>query len=111
MNLELASGLARSGHRSVEPMLQRAVWELPWNISVLAAGVVRSTYGQRTLISWAANPPVDASEEDVRRLGYAIGEWGGMPAVEELRKRLNSTSGGDPALEGAILGALASRTR
>ena len=112
MNLELASGLARSGHRSVEPMLQRAVWELPWNLSVLAAGVVRATYGQRTLISWAANPPVDAMEQDVRRLGYAIGEWGGMPAVEALRKRLNSTTGADlPALQGAILGALASRTR
>ena len=112
MNLELASGLARSGHRSVEPMLQRAVWELPWNLSVLAAGVVKATYGQRTLISWAVNPPVDATEEDVRRLGYAIGEWGGMPAVDELRKRMNATSGADlPALQGAILGALASRTR
>jgi len=112
INLELASGLARSGHRSVEPLLQRAVWELPWNLSVLAAGVVRATYGQRTLISWAANPPVDATEQDVRRLGYAIGEWGGLPAVEALRKRLNSTAGADlPALQGAILGALASRTR
>jgi len=112
INLELASGLARSGHRSVEPLLQRAVWELPWNVSVLAAGVVRATYGQRTLISWAANPPVEATEQDVRRLGYAIGEWGGLPAVEALRKRLNSTAGADlPALQGAILGALAARTR
>ena len=112
INLELASGLARSGHRSVEPLLQRAVWELPWNLSVLAAGVVRATYGQRTLISWAANPPVEATEQDVRRLGYAIGEWGGLPAVEALRKRLNSTAGADlPALQGAILGALATRTR
>lgn len=112
INLELASGLARSGHRSVEPLLQRAVWELPWNLSVLAAGVVSATYGQRTLISWAANPPVEATEQDVRRLGYAIGEWGGLPAVEALRKRLNSTAGADlPALQGAILGALATRTR
>ena len=112
INLELASGLARSGHRSVEPLLQRAVWELPWYLSVLAAGVVRATYGQRTLISWAANPPVEATDQDVRRLGYAIGEWGGLPAVEALRKRLNSTAGADlPALQGAILGALAVRTR
>jgi hypothetical protein len=73
---------------------------------------VRATYGQRTLISWAANPPVEATEQDVRRLGYAIGEWGGLPAVEALRKRLNSTAGADlPALQGAILGALAARTR
>ncbi len=112
MNLALASGLAQSGHRSVEPLLQKAVWELPWNVSVLAAGVVRATYGERTLISWAANPPVETTEQDVRRLGYAIGEWGGMPAVEALRRRLNSAAGADlPALQGAILGALAARTR
>lgn len=112
MNLALASGLAQSGHRSVEPLLQKAVWELPWNISVLAAGVVRATYGERTLISWVANPPVETTEQDVRRLGYAIGEWGGLPAVEALRRRLNSAAGADlPALQGAILGALASRTR
>ncbi len=112
MNLALASGLAQSGHRSVEPLLQKAVWELPWNVSVLAAGVVRATYGERTLISWAVNPPVETTEQDVRRLGYAIGEWGGLPAVEALRRRLNSAAGADlPALQGAILGALASRTR
>ena len=52
------------------------------------------------------------TDEDVRRLGYAIGEWGGMPAVEELRKQLGTTAGAElPALQGAVLGALAARTR
>ncbi|MEM9800836.1 MAG: HEAT repeat domain-containing protein [Planctomycetota bacterium] len=112
MNLELAGALARSNHRSAEPLLQAAVWRLPWNVSVLAAAVVRRTYGERTLIAWAVDPPPSATDEDVRRLGYAIGEWGAMPAVEALRRTLGTTGGAElPALQGAVLGALASRTR
>lgn len=112
MNLELASALSRSGDRSAEPLLKAAVWTLPWNLSVLAGGVVQRTYGERRLISWLVAPPLGATDEDIRRVGYSVGEWGGMPAVAELRKQLGTTSGAElPALQGAVLGALASRTR
>ncbi|MEM1449792.1 MAG: HEAT repeat domain-containing protein [Planctomycetota bacterium] len=111
-NLELASALARAGHRSVEQLLQAAIWKLDWNLSILAAGVVVQTYGMPTLVAWAVTPPADVTDEDVRRVGYAVGEWGGMPSLEELRRALGTTGGAElPALQGAVLGALAARTR
>ncbi|MEM9382465.1 MAG: HEAT repeat domain-containing protein, partial [Planctomycetota bacterium] len=111
-NLELASALARAGHRSVEPLLQAAVWRLDTDLSILAAGVVVQTYGMPTLVAWAVSPPAEVTDEDVRRVGYAIGEWGGMPALEDLRESLGTTGGAElPALQGAVMGALASRTR
>ncbi|MFT7077486.1 MAG: hypothetical protein ACJA0P_003512 [Planctomycetota bacterium] len=112
MNAELAVALAKARHRAPEPLLQAAVWTLPWNQSVLAAGCVRETYGEATLLDWVVDPPASASESDVRRLGWAIGEWGGLPAVQDLQHRLGTTSGAElPALQGAILGAYAARTR
>ncbi|QDV07637.1 HEAT repeat protein [Planctomycetes bacterium Poly30] len=112
MNAELAVALARAGHRAPEPLLQAAVWTLPLNQSVLAAGCVRATYGEATLLDWVTDPPPTATESDIMRLGYAIGEWGGLPAVQDLQRRLGTTSGAElPALRGAILGALGARTR
>ena len=112
MNAELAVALAKSAHRGPEPLLQAAVWNLPYNLSVLAAGCVRATYGEATLMDWVVDPPASAEEEDIRRLGWAIGEWGGVPAVRTLQRRLGTTSGAElPALQGAIFGAYAARTR
>ncbi len=112
MNLELAAALARNGHRAPEPLLRAAVWRLPWNQSVLAAGVVAESYGIRTLIQWVTAPPPGATDEDVRRVGYAIGEFGGMDAVRRLQRELGTTNGAElPALQLAVLGALGTRTR
>jgi HEAT repeat protein len=112
MNAELAVALAKAAHRGPEPLLQAAVWTLPYNQSVLAAGCVRATYGEATLLDWVVDPPASADEEDIRRLGWAIGEWGGVPAVQALQRRLGTTSGAElPALQGAIFGAYAARTR
>ncbi len=112
MNAELAVALAKAAHRAPEPLLQAAVWTLPYNQSVLAAGCVRATYGEATLLDWVVDPPPSAEKEDIRRLGWAIGEWGGVPAVQALQRRLGTTSGAElPALQGAIFGAYAARTR
>lgn len=112
MNAELAVALAKAAHRGPEPLFQAAVWTLPYNQSVLAAGCVRATYGEATLLDWVVDPPASADEEDIRRLGWAIGEWGGIPAVQALQRRLGTTSGAElPALQGAIFGAYAARTR
>lgn len=112
INLELATALALQGHRGPEPLLRSAVWILPFDQSILACGVVARTYGLATLITWVADPPPGASSEDVRRVGYAIGSFGGERAIEKLQRALGTTAGAElPALQGAILGAYAARTR
>ena len=111
-NLELAVALARQGHRAPEPLLRAAVWDLSFDYSALACGVVARGYGLDTLIAWLLDPPRDATDEDVRRVGYAIGGIGGERAVEQLQRALGTTSGAElPALQGAVLGAYSARTR
>jgi hypothetical protein len=108
-NVELTVALARIGHPKIQPILQSAVWRGPWNRSVLAAAIVEDNWGMRVLEQWASKPPTSATSADVRRLGFAIGEWGGMEAVHKLSQRLGG--GADrTALQGALLGALAART-
>jgi len=52
--------------------------------------------------------PTDASEAALRRLGLALGEWGGYGEVQRL---VRSRTLRDPLVQGAYLGALAGRTR
>jgi hypothetical protein len=40
-------------------------------------------------------------------VGFALGAWGGLGQVEQLAARV---AVGDPALQGAVLGALGART-
>lgn len=111
LNVELALALIRNGHPEVETILQSAVWRGPWNRSILAAAVVKEASGLRALEHWIVRPPSTATSEDIRRVGFAIGEWGGLDAVEALRARMGGVAGADrPALQGALLGALSSRT-
>ena len=106
---QLALALVRNAHPEVEPILQRAVWNGSWNRSVLAAAVVKSTSGMRRLYHWATKPPASATSADIRRLGFAIGELGGLAALQGLSRQMGS--GADrPALQGALLGALSTRT-
>ncbi|NUP96488.1 MAG: hypothetical protein HUU28_10035, partial [Planctomycetaceae bacterium] len=44
---------------------------------------------------------------DLRRVGFALGEWGGVNEVEWLSARISPA---EPALQGAVLGALGQRT-
>ncbi|MCP3914755.1 MAG: hypothetical protein GY711_04245 [bacterium] len=110
-NIELGLALARAGHAKLEPVLQHAVWTGSWNRSVLAAAVVKQRSGIRILEHWVTKPPTDVTSEDIRRVGFAIGEWGGLEAVDNLTRRLGGIAGADrPALQGAVLGALSVRT-
>ncbi len=111
LNVALARALVRGGHKKIEPILRAAVWRGPFARSMLAAGVVREAFGLQTLLHWVLSPPAQASRADVRRLGYAIGTWGGVEAIQDLQGQLGGVSGVDrPALQGAFLGALAART-
>ena len=112
LNLELATGLAIAGHRAPRELLEAAVWTLPFDESVLAAGVVHRVYGLETLLTWISDPPVSATPADVRRLGFAIGAFGGLSAVERLKRELGTRGGTErPAVQGAVFGALCARTR
>lgn len=110
-NIEIALALVHYGHSKVDALIPTAVWvrHEPWNRSVLAAAVLKDKAGMRRLIQMVDKPPSYATSEDIRRLGFAIGELGGLDAVRDLIRSVGS--GADrPALQGALLGALASRT-
>lgn len=110
-NVFLAHTLIKNGHAKVEPILQAAVWDGPWHRSVLAAALVVEYRGVDLLMQWAAKPPASARSTDLRRVGFAIGEWGGLEAIDVLRGLLGSAAGAErPALQGALLGALTTRT-
>jgi hypothetical protein len=62
--------------------------------------------GLEALIDELDTAPRTAGDRDLRRVGFAIGEWGGLSAVEKLARERRET---DPGLQGALLGALAAR--
>lgn len=110
MNIELGLSLVALDDPAVLPVLGAAVWHLDWQTSILAAGVMADVAGLGTLRALLARPPREASSNDIRRVGYAIGLWGGLAQVEELSRELRYNSG-HPALQGALLGALSARTQ
>lgn len=109
LNLELASMLAQLSDPVVTPLLQNALWQCRFEVSMLAAARIVENAGLNTLRENALNPPASARSEDVRRVGYALGLWGGFAELETLTARLRHNSGA-PAVQGALLGVLATRT-
>jgi len=110
LDVELARTLAEIGDSSVEPLLRSAIWLGDFDVSVLAAGLLFDHGGPFALLRELQNPPLSASSSDLRRVGFAIGQWGGPAEYERLLRELRATSA-HPAVQGAWLGALASRTR
>ena len=91
----------------VLPVLRAALWRGPWNRSVLAGGLMAKAAGIGSLVFELQRPPASATYADLRRVGFALGEWGGLDQLEILGERRVA----QPALEGALLGALGARTR
>lgn len=108
VDVELALELVRARDASVLSILRAALWSEPWNRSVLAGALLISHGGIEALRSELQRPPPGVSERDLRRVGFALGEWGGSGEVDRLAGRVGAA---DPALQGALLGALAARTR
>jgi hypothetical protein len=106
LDVELALALVRARDPSALAILRAALWSDSWNRSVLAGGLLERARGASGLADELDSPPPGASTQDLRRVGFSIGEWGGLSAVEALARR---RSEGDPALQGALLGALAAR--
>ncbi len=107
LNVELAVALIVNRDQAAVGLLRVAMWRPPWNRSVLAAGLLARLGGVQALHDELGSPPPRAGEEDFRRVGFALGEFGGLAEVEVLARRRRS---GDPALQGAYLGALSTRT-
>ncbi len=111
LQLNVALGLALVAARDDLALrfLRRAVWDDAWDRSVLAALVLRTVGGPGSLRDEVHRIPREASSRDLRRLGFAIGEWGGLEAIEHLQQRENLLMR-SPVLQGALLGALGRRT-
>lgn len=107
VDVELACALVRSGDAETVPLLRAALWSEPWNRSVLAAALWISVAGMEPLRLEVQRPPPGASARDLRRVGFALGEWGGLAEVDWLSARIGPA---EPALQGAVLGALGART-
>jgi HEAT repeat protein len=110
MNIELGLSLIGLDEPLALPVLSAAVWHLDWQTSILAAGVLADVAGIGNLRALLTRPPREATSNDIRRVGYAVGLWGGLAQVEELARDVRYNSG-DPALQGALLGALSARTQ
>lgn len=110
LDRELALALLERGEPVVLPILRAAIWQRDLDLSLIAAGVLADLQGVRALLDELRVPPADASSNDLRRVGFAIGEWGGVDAVELLARELRYSTG-SPALQGALLGALSTRTQ
>ena len=107
IDVELACVLVRAGDAKVVPLLRSALWSEPWNRSVLAAALWIDVGGLDPLRLELQRPLAGASSRDLRRVGFALGEWGGLAEVEWLGTRIGPA---EPALQGAMLGALGART-
>ena len=110
-NLELGLALLRRKDReALKPILQAALWSEPFDRSVLAARVIIETGNWLGLKGELDNVPISVSTRDLRRVGFAAGEWGGYPVLEWFEGRRKQGSA-DPVLQGALLGLLSTRTR
>ena len=107
VNAELALALIGARDPRVMRVLETALWQGPWNRSCLAGAVLIDVAGVEVLRLEVLHPPLQASASDRRRVGFALGQFGGLREVDELGSRMGS---GDPALQGVLLGALAART-
>ncbi len=109
LNIALARAIVEAQDDLGLRFLRPALWDSPFDLSMLAAQVIVSSHGLYGLRDELLRAPVEASEKDLRRVGFALGEWGGIQEVELLRRQL-SLQPRSPALQGAILGALGRRT-
>ena len=75
---------------------------------MLAAGLIVQSRGITALEEELDTPPTPVTGNDLRRVGFALGEWGGVDALEALSRRRPA---GDPAVQGAYLGAMSSRSQ
>lgn len=109
LNIALGRALVDARDDLALQFLRHALWTGPWDRSVLAALVLRDVGGPHSLRDELNRIPRTATSRDLRRIGFALGEWIGLDAVHYLKER-ESLMLRSPILQGAILGALGRRT-
>ena len=109
LNIGLARAIVSAQHNSAYAYLRRGLWEGSFDISLLASAAIVQVGGIHTLRDELNRAPMAATSMDFRRLGFALGEWGGLKEVEHLKTKLGLRVH-DPVLQGALLGALGRRT-
>ncbi|MDP6762873.1 MAG: hypothetical protein QF903_08660 [Planctomycetota bacterium] len=109
LNRHLARALVTARHVEAMSVVRSALWRGPFDRSVLAAAVLIDRIGIYRLREELATPPSRATSQDIRRVGFALGEWGGLAEIGELQRRLRGRTN-DPVMQGALLGALSART-
>ncbi len=107
VNVELAIALLRYREPAVLVVLREALWGSCWNRGVVAGGLFAHAVSIHGLVDEVESPPAGVSEAALRRVGFAIGEWGGLAIVDSLALRRTES---DPVLQGAYLGALSTQT-
>jgi hypothetical protein len=110
LDRELALALLERNEPEVMPILRAALWGSDGDLSLLAGGLIVGEGGVNALLDELRVPPTSATSGDLRRVGFAIGEWGGVAAVNLLARELRWASG-EAALQGALLGMLSTRTQ
>jgi len=109
LNIALALAIVEAEDDLALRYVRHALWNSPFDMSVLAGLVIvrmQGLYGLRDELNRA---PVDATVEDLRRVGFALGTWGGIAEVDDLVRRQGLLPK-SPVLQGALLGALGRRT-
>ena len=91
----------------MKSLLHAAALNLPWHQALLAAGSAHAAYGEDVVVQWIEELSGEAASEQARRLGWALGEFGGQGAVSRLHERPLARM----ALQGARLGALMASPR
>jgi hypothetical protein len=107
LNAALCEVLLEAKTPAVVALLRGALWRAPLHRSFLAAGLMIDSAGVGLLRRELENAPRSARDEDLRRVGFALGLWGGMRQAEELAQRWGLNH---PGLQGVVLGVLAART-
>ncbi len=109
LNIGLAKAIVAAQHNSCYTYLREGLWKGSFDMSLLAAATIVQVGGIHTLRDELNRGPLSATSEDFRRLGFALGEWGGLKEVQQLKTK-NGLRINDPVLQGALLGALGRRT-
>ena len=108
LDIELGRALIELEEPEGLRLVRGALWEGPFERGVLVGYLLAELEGVFAVEDELASPPVGARPSDMRRIGFVLGEWGGLATVERLARRRQSS---DPVLQGAYLGALGGRTR
>ena len=118
VNEALALALYRARDPRVLTLIRAGIWDsVEFDQSVLASALLIDVAGVRALIDEARyEPMLDADTANARyraakyprRVGYALGMWGGVQALEDLNSEVSDVR--EDVRHGAVLGALASRT-